>query len=271
MTERTKFRRIVLGLPYHKPRQGMRLGADLARLLDLDLLGLFVKEESLLGLASLPFIRELKLLGGGWRQLDFDQLSHDFEIAAKDAERAFTEAVKALPTTCRFEVVKGSMADTIASISREGDIVLLFREPESSAQGESPALLAALNAAFQCSAAVLLVPTQIARQSGAIVAIATHAQDPSIEAASAVAAAAKEDLIVVDTFASDGEKRLSEVRMPTGVRVRRISANPHRPINASSISFALRQISERLVVMTRGDDAVPSMIASMRYVPVLVV
>ena len=163
------------------------------------------------------------------------------------------------------------MADTIASISRAGDIVLLFGEAMGSAQGAGPEFIAILDAAFQSAAAVLLVPPQIARQSGAIVAIATHARDPSIEAASAVAAAAKEDLIIVDTFESDGEKWSSEVRMPTGVRLRRISATPHRPINASGICFALRQISERLVVMTRGDDAVPSMIASMRHVPVLVV
>ena len=94
MAQRLEFKRIVLGLPYNRPDRGMRLAADMARLLQLDLFGLFVEEESLRGLAALPFIREFQLLGGGWRPLDVDQLSRDLETAAKNAERVFAEAVK---------------------------------------------------------------------------------------------------------------------------------------------------------------------------------
>jgi hypothetical protein len=251
----------------------MLLGAELARLLDLDLLGLFVKEKSLLGLVALPFIREFNLLGGGWHPLDFDQLSHDLEIAARSAEKAFTEVAKTVPTTCRFEVVQGSMADAIASTSRAGDIVLLFGETAGTVQGESPAFMAILDAAFQSSAAVLLVPDRIARRSGAIVAITTGPKDQSIEAASAIAAAAKEELVVIETFASDNAPRVGKGRLPTGIPYTRTSipASGDGLVNASVVASALRQMRERLVVMARGDKDVPSMIASIRHVPVLIV
>src|SRR3974390_83058 len=129
MAKRSNFKRIVLGLhPRTPPSQGMRLGMELARLLELDLLGLFVKEEHLLDLVALPFIREFNLFGGGWHPLDLDRLSHDLEIAARSAEKAFREVSKTVSNKCRFEVIQGSMVNAIASVSRAGDIVLLFAD-----------------------------------------------------------------------------------------------------------------------------------------------
>jgi hypothetical protein len=88
MAEQAIFRRIVLGLPYGRAGQkGMRLAADIARHLRLELFGLFVEEESLLGLAKLPFAREFQPLGGDWRPLDVNQLSLDLQIAASNAQR----------------------------------------------------------------------------------------------------------------------------------------------------------------------------------------
>ena len=194
MAQQLEFRRIVLGLANTRPNHGMRLAAEMAHLLQLDLFGLFVEDESLRGLAALPFVREFQLLGGGWRPLDIDRLSRDLEIAAKNAEKFFANAAKDLRTTCQFEVVRGSMAGTIASVSRAGDIVLIA-EPVNAADRVTPQFFAALDAAFHSAAAVLLVPRQIVRESGAIVAIARDGDDPSIQAASAVAAAAKEELI----------------------------------------------------------------------------
>ena len=268
MAQQPEFRRIVLGLPYNRPSHGMRLAAEMARLLQLDLFGLFVEDESLLGLAALPFVREFQLLGGGWRPLDIDRLSRDLEIAAKNAERAFTEAAKTLRTTCQFEVVRGSMAETIASISRAGDIVLIA-EPVNAAESATPQFFATLDAAFHSAAAVLLVPRRIARQSGAIVAIATDPDDPSIQAASAIAAAAKEELIVIETSA--GKKRISESDLAVGAKIIRLPAAQGGPADAPVIASALQQVRERLVVMTRGDHSIPIVIASMRHVPILIV
>lgn len=274
MAKGSKFKRLVLEVPYNATSShGMRFGAELARLLELDLLGLFVKQERILNLAALPFIREFRPLDGGWRQLDFDQLSRDLEIAATNAERAFTQAAKTLSTACQFEVVQGSTIDTIAAISRPGDIILLVEEPPSSAAGASPQLVAMLDAAFQSSAAVLIVPMRIARQAGPIVAIATEPDDASIDIASAIAGAAQEDLIVIETFVSRDENASYQARLPAGIRAKRVSAarDQNQPVDLMLVASALRYVKERLLVMTRGDDAVASMIAVTRHIPILIV
>jgi hypothetical protein len=245
MAQPVQFKRIVLGLPYSRPAHGMRLAADIASLLNLDLFGFFVEEESLRGIAALPFVREFQILGGGWRPLDVDRLSRDLETSAKRAERAFMEAAKKLRTTCQFETMRGSLTQTIVSISRASDIVLVV-EPESAAERATPHFHAILDAAFRSAAAVLLVPGRIARYSGAIVAIASGPDDPSVEVAKAIAAAADEDLVVIETSKSA------------------------TPI-ASNIATALQYANERLVVMTRQDDNTALAVASMRKVPILIV
>jgi hypothetical protein len=268
MVQRLEFKRIVLGLPYNRPDSGARMAAEMARLLQLDLFGLFVEEESLRGLAALPFVREFRPLGGGWRPLDIDQLSRDLEIAAKNAERAFTEAAKTLQTRCQFEIVRGSMVDTIASILRANDIVLIV-EPTNVAERATPYFLALLDAAFRSAAAVLLVPRQISRLTGAIVAIVRGPDDASIQSASAIATAAKENLIVIET--STDKSRIIENDLPAGTRIIRVSAVQGWQVNGPTIASALRHVRERLVVMTRNDNSVPLDIASLRRVPVLII
>jgi hypothetical protein len=271
MAQAPIFSRIVLGLAHHRPSHGMQFAAEMARLLRLDLFGLFVQEESLFGVASLPFAREFKFLGGGWAPLDVEQLSRDLEIAARSAQRAFTDVARTLPTICQFEIIRGSMAETIASVSRAGDIVLLT-EPASTDKWVAPQSPAILEAAMRSAAAVLLVPGRIARHTGAVVAIATKPDDPSIAVASAIASAAQEELVVVELFKPAGEGTARAPQLVAGMPVRRIVAVAGSgPANLSEIASVLHRVNERLVVMTRNHGHSPSVVASMRHVPVLIV
>ena len=70
----SRFTRIVVGL-HHGPAQDAAVGlaADLAELLRLDLFGLFITDESVLSLASLPFAREFRPSGGGWQPIDVER------------------------------------------------------------------------------------------------------------------------------------------------------------------------------------------------------
>lgn len=241
------FKRLVLGLQPSAPDRTMQLAVELADLLHLDLLGLFLEDTNLRDLANIPFAREFRPLGGGWHAIDLDQLSHEFELAARNIERMFTEAAKRLPTRSQFEVVRGPMAKTFASVSRTDDIVMIV-EPMSPAERATQQFAWLVQAAFQSAATVMLVPPQIARTKGPIVAIAATPDDPSIHAAAAIAIAAKEELVVIEA---------------RGV------ALPDPAICAQ----AFRQTQERLVVMTRGafEDKAASAIAAARRVPVLVI
>ncbi|MEX0752705.1 MAG: hypothetical protein WD073_07240 [Xanthobacteraceae bacterium] len=272
MAEPRAFKRIVLGLQPSAPASIMNLAVELADLLHLDLLGLFLEDTSLRDLASMPFAREFRLLEGGWRRLDLDRLVEDFELAARSTERMFAHATKGLPIRCQFEVIHGSTGETIASISRTDDIVMIV-EPASPVGRATQQFSWLIEAAFQSAAAVLLVPIHIARTSGSVVAIVASPDDPSLDAAAAIAIAAREELVVFE--AREG--------IIDDAYIRRLAADFSLPIRhlAGSLSLfasgalppAFRQLRERLVVMTRGvfGDEVALTIAAARRAPVLVI
>ena len=267
------FRRLVLGLQPGAHDRTMQLAVELADLLHLDLLGLFLEDTSLRDLASIPFSREFRPLGGGWHTIDLDRLSRDFELAARSIERKFMGAAKRLPTGYQFEVARGPMAKTFASVSRSDDIVMIV-EPRSPAERATQQFAWLLEAAFRSAAAVMLVPPHIVRTKGPVVAIATSPDDPSIHAAAAIAFAAKEELVIIEADGHDAEDpSIRKLAADTGLTIKRIAAASTGLTDPAACAQAFRQIQERLIVMTRGAfaDGAASAIAAARRVPVLVV
>lgn len=271
-SESHSFKRLVLGLQLSAPDRAMRFAAELAKLLDLDLLGLFLEDSGLREFAGIPFARELRPLGGGWRSLDVDQLTHDLEISIRGVERSFAQAVKDLARRSQFEVTRGPVREVLGSMSGTGDIVMIV-EPASAAARVSAQFAGLIEAAFRSTAAVLLVPPRIVRTKGPIVAIATAAGDPSIMAAAAIAVAAKETLVVIEAGKQvRGKVETSRLATDTGLTVQRIvggelSPDPHACLEV------MRALQERLVVMARTpfDGAIASAIGAARQVPVLVI
>ena len=272
-SEPHSFKRLVLGLQPGAHDRTMRLAVELADLLHLDLLGLFLEDTSLLDLAGIPFSREFRPLGGAWHTIDLERLLHDFELAARSIERKFMGAAKRLPTGYQFEVARGSLAKTFASVSRRDDIVMIV-EPQSPAERATQQFAWLLEAAFRSAAAVMLFPPQIVRARGAVVAIAASPDDPSIHAAAAIASAAKEELVVI---AADGhgadDTRIRKLAADTGLSIKHIAAASLKLSDPAAYTLAFRQIQERLIVMTRSAfaDQAASEIAAARRVPVLVV
>ena len=251
----------------------MQLAVELAGLLHLDLLGLFLEDTSLRDLANIPFSREFRLLGGGWHTIDLDRLSRDFELVARSIERKFIGAAKRLSTGYQFEVARGSMAETFASVPRTDDIVMIV-EPRSAVERATQQFSWLLEAAFRSAAAVVLVPPHIARTKGPIVAIATSSDDPSIHPAAAIAFAAKEELVIIEAEARDiDDPRVRQLAAQTGLTIKRVAASNIGLADPAACAQAFRQIQERLIVMTRGAfaDRTASAIAAARRVPVLVV
>ncbi len=262
----SEFRRAVLGLHHHAGKLGLLAAVDMARLLDLDLFGLFVEDEDLLHLAGFPFVREFSPLGGGWRPIERDRLGRDLRAAARSAQRLFADAAKGMSGNCEFGLARGSLAEALLAHTRAGDIVILSA-PATAGEyppGRSPLLI---ETALRSAAGVLLVPWQIVRRTGDVVAIAAQPDDPSIRLAAAAANAANEELIIVELFEADAEMRAHE-RRGTRRAAGRIAAS-----DPSMLVAALRSERERLIVVTHGstDAALPSILASCRRVPVLVI
>src|ERR1035437_8556454 len=271
--EPRNFKRLVLGLQPSAADRTMQLAVELADLLHLDLLGLFLEDTSLRDFAKISFAREFRLLGGGWHAIELDQLSHDFELAARSIERMFTDAAKHLTTRYQFEIARGPTAKTIATISRTDDIIMIV-EPMSPAERATEQFTWLLQAAFRSAGAVMLVPPHVVRTKGPVVAIAATPDDPSIQAAAAIAVAAKEELVIIDVDSHDADDPyIRKLAADTGLAIKIVAAANVTHPDPATCTHAFRQTQERLVVMTRGAfaDAAASTIAAARRVPVLVV
>jgi len=267
------FKRLVVGLHPTASDRTMQLAVELADLLNLDLLGLFVEDSGLRDLAGHPFAREFRPLNGGWHPIDLDQLAADLDVAARCAERLFADAVRGLSTKSRFEVVRGPTAQTIASLSQGGDIVLIV-EPASAVERIAQQFSWSKEAAFGSVAAVMLVPPQVARNVGPVIAIARSPLDSSLDVAAGIAAAAKEPLVVVrfDEGAAD-DARIRDIETALGLAVRQIHAGKSAQSDPAAFAALLAELQERLIVATREgvDSDFAATVATARRVPVLVV
>lgn len=271
MERSVDFKRMVLGLPHSATDYAsVAFTAQLAELLGLDIVGLFVEDENLTELAALPCVRELRSLGGGWHPIDAAQLVQGRVQAAADARRLFEGAAKALRVGTRFNLVKGAMADIIGSQSTVDDIIAVI-EPKNPAERVTHQYRQLVHVAFNAPAATLLVPSRISRRTGPIVAIATSGRDPSIHAALGIAASIKERLIILAPPETD-QVAMAQLASPRGVSV------DWRPLmggstGAPELASLLSRTNERFVVLSRGraDERGPSQLASGRGVPVLVI
>ena len=79
------FKRIVLGLQSTSANRTVQLAVELAGLLHLELLGLYLDDIGLRDLANFPFAREFRLLEG-WQPINLDRLSRDLELGASMTE-----------------------------------------------------------------------------------------------------------------------------------------------------------------------------------------
>lgn len=266
MTEPATFHRIVLGIRHNVPREGLRQAMDFASLLGIELRGLFFKEDELGSLAAFPFVREFRLLEGGWRNIQSTEMTDAINVAARSAERSFRAAAKTLNLPSEFEVVQSrSITEALASVSRSGDI-LVVAEPENLCERVSLQFQTTLAAAIGSPASVMFVPAEIVRSTGPVIALVNAPDDPCLEVAARIAALAKERLSVVDgTKVAAGLCVLGAAGV--GIATREQAA----PL--FSVADTLEPLRERLVVLTRSnfDNSLAGMISSVRRVPVLLV
>jgi len=269
-TQSHSFKRLVLGLQPSVPGGAFQFAAQLAEMLDVELLGLFLEDTSLRDLAAIPFARELRPMNGGWHAIDIERLSRDIGYAARTVEQMFDEAMKNLATPSRFEVVRGPVGSLLPALSRSSDIVMIL-EPANPAERASQQFAWLLEAAFRSAGAVMIVPPRIQRESGPVVAIAVGLDDPSLASATAIARAIAEELVIVDigrTKINDADIR--RLGATTGCQISYIFVGPKE---ADALDHVAPHIQARLMVLRRGifRDRDVAALASKRNVAVLVV
>lgn len=264
---------MVLGLPLGAADHAViNITADFAELFGVDLLATFFEEVSLLELAAIPCIRELRPLGGGWQPIDAITLSKELERAAASARARFIQTMSRRTIQTNFEIARGAPADVISTMAQADDIVVLI-EPRNPVERVTQQFARLIDAAFRTAAAVMMVPARVVRTAGPIAVYAPTPEDSSVRAGIAIAAAARERLIVVHgKRGSSLPREIGNLAAAAGVKIEELTANVF-PADPITLSRTLEHLKERLVVMTRGalsDTAIAEISGSLK-IPMLIV
>ncbi len=305
MSGRATYHRVLLDLcNAAADRGGIRIAAELARLLDLDLTGVFIEDAALLGLAGYSFARELRLPGHQWHALDPGRIAEELRAASDAARRRLDAQCAPLGIRGLFEVVRGDPGASVAALSGTSDIVVLV-EPATPSERLARAFPRSWQSALRSAASVLLVPPRIARYRGPVAAVVTRADNPALATAAAIAVAAGEHLLLLLPPGEDWKASAVAGARAAGLPVGRIQtgrlqagrthvggnhaggnhavgnhaggnhAGRLGALTAEAVLHALGMAQERLLVLTRDagglPETAPSALATVRRVPVLLV
>ena len=272
MTEPLGYTRIVLQLHHGAGNPPLiRLAAELARALELELKGVFVEDAALLALADLPFARELRLPSYEWGSLDAGRLAAELGEAARRAGRLVSEAAAASGIASAFHVARGDPATHLTSLVEASDIVVIA-EPYLPQERTVESFTRVFQTAYRSAAAVVLVPSGRMHRRGPVATAITSMADASLAIAAAIARRAEEDLLLLvpPSLAEHAQRAAQAVGLPTSrVRVQTIAAP-----GAGEIAGALAAAGARVVVLNRRgfggrSAAVVLQIARASGVPVL--
>ena len=128
MSGATEIRRILVALD-DSPGSlaAAEAAADLAALVEAELLGLFVEDAELLRLATSPLAREVDFLTASQHGLETLAVERQLRIHAGRARRALERIAGLAGIRWSFRVVRGTVAGEIVAAAEEADVVSLGR------------------------------------------------------------------------------------------------------------------------------------------------
>jgi hypothetical protein len=253
--------RIVLTLhPETGDQAWLRLAADLARLLDVGVHGLFIEDRGLLTFASLPFAREIRLPTFEWHPISAEQMARDLRQAAALMRRRLDEAARRAGVPSSFETL--TAPDGLPPY-QTGDIVI--------SAGPRAAMRRMVAAPERCETGfTLLVPPQTPqRASGPFAVLADGG--PALEMACRLALAAHEGVILLGTDEA-ALHAAAQQAAALGIAPARIARRLVAGTGQAELRRALAGLRERLVVMPPPETAEDAWALAMAlHVPVLLV
>jgi nucleotide-binding universal stress UspA family protein len=102
-----------------------------------ELQGLFVEDEDLVRLASLPFAREVDFASAAPRELQSVNMEQALHAAGRETQQVFSNALQQVNLHWTFRVVRGTITQTSLAAANDVDLVIIGQ------QGRSPKVLAA--------------------------------------------------------------------------------------------------------------------------------
>src|SRR5690606_34161562 len=133
--------RIIVGLDTSlAAREALQLAVRLAASVDARLKGVFVEDENLLGLAKLPFAREISF-SGEVRNIDPERMLRGIKAQAESARRVLARIASEAQVEWSFDVRRGRPLSALAEHMVTDD-TLVIRSPGVASHMRSVALCA---------------------------------------------------------------------------------------------------------------------------------
>ncbi|MCP5149523.1 MAG: universal stress protein [Ectothiorhodospiraceae bacterium] len=134
-------RRVTIALgPSTHDGQSLRALARLAREGAAELTGLFVEDDDLLRIASLPFAVEVCRATSVRRRVELAEVERQLRTQAAAAERALALAAEEAGVAWSFRVARGAMEAMLAAAAEDADLFLLAAMRGASWPGPLPAM-----------------------------------------------------------------------------------------------------------------------------------
>lgn len=247
------FRRMIIGLP-HNPRDYPAVSTTvwLAKQLGIDLVGTLFEDAGLAQLADLPEAREFR--ASSWQPLSAAQLTSDLARMSAEAQRMFSEIIAQHRTSGSFQLARGSAAETL--LKAGANDILAIVDPKNPLERITRQFRELIDIIFQTAASVLIVPSSPPVASGQLVAAGSHASDPAIAAAIAIAASAKEPLTIIPLEQSaQALARVVERARQLGVRTTLTEPMLHGA-NLSSLATVSCNLKGKLLIADRERFAI---------------
>jgi hypothetical protein len=274
--EVVRIRRVVVGFADAAAAAGdlIATAAELARVLHVELWGLFVEDALLFDAAALTLLRAIEPRQLVWRSLTATQLAQAHAVAAGALERHLLDAAAALGVPAGFQVVRGDPATMLLRQCEPSDLLVIAEpaDPIARAMHPYPRLVRAL---CETASAVLFIPHGARRRKGPVVAFARSPDDPSLALAASIAAASGERLIVLASGGPESEQKIADdVRaLASGGVTLRLAVRDAQSWR-EAVHAALGAYREQLLLVSRpaveADFARYLRLAGERAVPVLV-
>jgi nucleotide-binding universal stress UspA family protein len=134
--EEKTIRRILLAIDA-SPHSlaALNAAAELAALLDAELLGLFVEDINLLKLADLSFSRQVGFHSASARQFSRQQIEQELRAQANRAKKALAIASQKARVRSNFKVVRGMIVYELLQAAQEVDLVIVGKASWSRSRG----------------------------------------------------------------------------------------------------------------------------------------
>jgi hypothetical protein len=270
-----RIRRVVIGFADSGAAVGnvIATAAEFARVLEVELWGLFIEDALVFAAAEWPHQRAIAPRALEWRALTAAGNAEAHVLAARAVERHLLGEAAALGIAAGFQIVRGEPAAALTQRLEPSDL-LVFAEPADPIARVLPPYPRLVRALHETAAGVLYVPHGARRKSGPVVAFAQSANDPALELATSVAAALHERLIVLAMGGAAAEQAIAQAareRTAGAVTLRLDARGTDRWHDAAK--RALERYRERVLVVSRaavaGDLARYLRLAGERAAPLL--